>query len=760
MRAYLKDALHWMHLALLKPLTLEQEVQGFGWKQTLHVYLKVMSVSLPISLIVLAIVGGMWEWGGRGFYWFEAFSYPITSWLGVGLVLGLVHVSGLVRVLGFALVVCPFVGLVCGLGVGLSGRLSGGPFFGLLVGLTGGLSAVEPRGMLGVGLGVGLGIGMFAGLLVGLDRGLTEALYTVLVCAAAFLLVYARPFYLLPHLVQYHRAMKGGDPFGLIRRSPLYWDEVIALPLPFLTDWLVRLAHQDRERGIAEILFVAEKRPYQRRAAQRALLILATEELGQVRDLASMARAENVIKFIPAGAGYLPRGWEEVRHRVTAIATLAQDHETRVTPSGQLRVLEDLVGELESFRDAMALIEPPLGPALSPIASRWLALAKAAEGERRAKLEFTPIVNPFVVGNPLLPRDHEIFKGRRDIVAAIEENIINTGRRPTLLLYGRRRTGKSSTLLNLPRLLSSRFVPVYIDCQNAKWRDGDGPFCYHLAKTVYQELFQRRLLDGVKDARLEEFERYPFTRLDAYLDTVEDNCRKSSKQVLLSFDEYERLEEGIRSEKISLEVFNQLRNLVQHREQLVVLISGSHRFEELRGVNWSDYLINAKTLELSFLAREDALELITRPVPDFKLGYAPGVAGSILGLTHGQPFLLQALASDLVNHLNAEKRLVAEPGDLEVAAQKVLVTAQAYFFNTWKDDCSEEEREVLRVMADPAAEAKVSVHYAAALQQLARKEIVQRLDAGHAYTVELFRRWVMKEQAIGASQVMPREAAG
>jgi hypothetical protein len=46
----------------------------------------------------------------------------------------------------------------------------------------------------------------------------------------------------------------------------------------------------------------------------------------------------------------------------------------------------------------------------------------------------------------LLARDNELFKGRRDIIFAIEERIINTGQRPALLLYGRRRMGKTSTL--------------------------------------------------------------------------------------------------------------------------------------------------------------------------------------------------------------------------------------------------------------------------------------------------------------------------
>jgi hypothetical protein len=53
----------------------------------------------------------------------------------------------------------------------------------------------------------------------------------------------------------------------------------------------------------------------------------------------------------------------------------------------------------------------------------------------------------------------------------------------------------------------------------------------------------------------------------------------------------------------------------------VPLFSGGHRFEELKTVNWADYLINTKTLELSFLEPEEARELIERPGPDFNLRY-------------------------------------------------------------------------------------------------------------------------------------------
>lgn len=567
-----------------------------------------------------------------------------------------------------------------------------------------------------------------------------------------FLLFFLRPVYLIPYAVQYRRGKQALQPFKIFRNSPVYWDEVIATPLPKLTDWLVRLVHHDRKRGLEEIFFVAQQRPYQRRAAQRALIAIAIEDLQRIESLEGMATAAQLLEFLPAEAEHLLAGLSEAQRRIVAIAALAQDFLTRKTGTGQSKVLADLRPEIERFRDAMALAKPPVGTSFQPLASRWLAITGAAELECRRRIAFAPLPNPFIVGNPLQPRDQEVFKGRQDIIIAIEENIINPAQRPALLLYGRRRIGKSSTLLHLPKLLSSQFVPVYIDCQNAKWREGDAAFCYHLAAALFSELQSRRLLDALKRPALEEFETYPFTRLDAYLDQVEDRSRCAGKQILLTLDEYERLEEGIAASKFSTEIFNQLRNIVQHRQRIVVLFSGSHHFAELRAVNWSDYLINVKTLELSFLSREEAAELITQPVP--MLEYQPGLVDAILALTHCQPYLLQALASELVNHLNGERRLVATRDDLDLAVEKVLVTAQAYFSYTWNDDCGEEEREVLRALATDEA-GGCAPAYERTFLTLAQKEILERSDHRYVYTIELFRRWILKNQLpLGSSEHM------
>jgi len=742
MRKYLEESFHWLHLALFNPLTLAAETRQWTGRQQVTLYFRVLPVGLAASMTLVALGGGLAGLAGYAFDWTLAFARVLVAGFFGCLLVGLGY--GLVVGLGF--------GLLGGLVAGPAGGLGEGLAFGLVFGLLGGLVA-----------------GLVLGLLGGLGGGLDELLFGERITAAvivgfvsayipSFLLLYLRPFYLIPYAVQYRRGKKARDPFKIFRNSPVYWDEVVATPLPKLADWLVRLVHHDRKQGLKEILFVAEKRPYQRRAAQRALIAIAIEDLQRIGSLEGMATAAQLLEFLPAEAEHLPAGLSEAQRRIEAIAALAQDFLTRKTGTGQSKILADLRPEIDRFRDAMALVKPPVGTSFQPLASRWLAIAEAAEAECRRRSAFARLPNPFIVGNPLQPRDQEVFKGRQDIIIAIEENIINPAQRPALLLYGRRRIGKSSTLLHLPKLLSSQFVPVYIDCQNAKWREGDAAFCYHLAAALFSEMQSRRLLDALKRPALNEFEKYPFTRLDAYLDEVEDRSRSAGKQILLTLDEYERLEEGIAASKISTEIFNQLRNIVQHRERLVVLFSGSHRFAELRAVNWSDYLINVKTLELSFLSREEAAELITQPVP--MLEYEPGLVDAILALTHCQPYLLQALASELVNHLNTERRLVATRDDLDLAVEKVLVTAQAYFSYTWDEDCGEEEREVLRALATDEA-AGCAPAYERTFLTLAQKEILERSDHRYVYTIELFRRWILKNQLpLGDSEHMVTATPG
>jgi hypothetical protein len=309
-------------------------------------------------------------------------------------------------------------------------------------------------------------------------------------------------------------------------------------------------------------------------------------------------------------------------------------------------------------------------------------------------------------------------------------------------------------LLNLPRLMSSQFVPVFIDCQNQRFAYSDAMFCYHLARALYDELVKRKLTDGLAQPNKNEFAEHAFTRLDEWLDELEAHSQRIGKQILLTFDEYERLEEGLRDGKLTRAVLNQIRAIVQHRERLLVLFSGSHRFEELQTVNWSDYLINVQTLHLSFLTRDEARELIEHPTPEFALGYAPGVVERVLDLTHGQPYLVQALGSELVNLINRDQRKEAMLADLDVAIERVLGMAAAYFENNWRD-CNEQEQAVLRSLASQQAGDLTPAERQSALLSLSRKELVEQHGAQWQFTVELFRLWVKREKTAEEPALAP-----
>jgi hypothetical protein len=97
-------------------------------------------------------------------------------------------------------------------------------------------------------------------------------------------------------------------------------------------------------------------------------------------------------------------------------------------------------------------------------------------------------------------------------------------------------------------------------------------------------------------------------------------------------DEFERLSEVVEATG-SRAPLNFLRNLLQHRASWTLLFSGSHEPKELPDY-WSDYLINTRTLRVSYLDEDSAGELIVQPVEDFTNIYEPTAIDNIIHLTN------------------------------------------------------------------------------------------------------------------------------
>jgi hypothetical protein len=231
-------------------------------------------------------------------------------------------------------------------------------------------------------------------------------------------------------------------------------------------------------------------------------------------------------------------------------------------------------------------------------------------------------------------------------------------------------------------------------------------------------------------------EREPFAIFDEWLDAAE-RAMPEGLRVLVCLDEYERLGEPI-SAGWGAAVLDQLRNILQHRPRWVLMFTGAHTFAEL-GPAWTDRFISARRVRVSFLTREELLPLLTEPIPEFDMTYAPGALDAILDATNGQPFLTQAIAFELVQLLNEAERKQATLADIEQAIQRALISGGEYFANVWSD-AGDEGQAILRAII----KSESLPDFPAARQWLREHDVLN--DAGQ-FAVPMVRRWVQEKIA-------------
>ena len=90
--------------------------------------------------------------------------------------------------------------------------------------------------------------------------------------------------------------------------------------------------------------------------------------------------------------------------------------------------------------------------------------------------------------------------------------------------------------------------------------------------------------------------------------------------------------------------------------------------------------------------------------------------------------------------------MTATTDDLNIAVEKTLVSAQAYFHYAWSNECSDEEREALAELAP--GEDIWQDQRGAALQSLLRKEIVEKDQNGYRLSVKMFGFWILRYSAV------------
>ncbi|MGA1284863.1 MAG: AAA family ATPase, partial [Prochlorothrix sp.] len=232
----------------------------------------------------------------------------------------------------------------------------------------------------------------------------------------------------------------------------------------------------------------------------------------------------------------------------------------------------------------------------------------------------------------------------------------------------------------------------------------------------------------------EDLKLDPLVALQQWFDRIEAGLpsHQARRRFLLCLDEFERLEDLINTLG-NRAPLNFLRHILQHRRRWILLFSGSHPLDEL-SPDWSDTLINTRTLKLSYLQKPEARDLIQKPVPDFPDIYQAAAVDRILHLTHGQPYLVQLLCSETVEHLNQNQRRSATIADIDNLIPVAIDRASGYFSEFWRNTLTEPQRNSLAALltgADPSSQP------APVLRKLIQKDILHPPGHPHAYRLQV-----------------------
>ncbi len=550
--------------------------------------------------------------------------------------------------------------------------------------------------------------------------------------------------------------------FDYLRRCSLYWDERVYLPLPYLKQTLLIAYNESSQKALEEIAFIVAERPQQIRAARAAVLEIVVREVEQCDSLEKIARiADWLTTILPPETKLVdPRG----NAAIARVSDASRDAMRAIAPiglQGRRKALDDLQANLRkvypnTFRDQR------LNARLVHVIERWRNIASQRQEElMRAAQDVGNIDNPYKPGQQLALED-SLFVGRRDLAKELEGALSLGSRRPTFLLNGEKRMGKTSVLQQLPKLLGSRYISVFNNLQGAGIYASTEAFLGNLAEGIQREMEKRAMpVKPLQFSNLREKRRAStpaaYRSFEAWLDGVETVLREENRILLLTFDEFEMLEEAEQARYMDIRLLlNWMRSIIQFHSCIALLFSGTKTFDEmgkLAEIDWTGYFNNVQMLRVSFLHQREARHLILKPTPTFpgETLFPSHVVETIIVETGCHPLLVQAVCSALVTLLNVERREQATHEDVPKAVEKALEGWGGHFANLW-NRTDETQRACLEaLLAEKCLNQQGLIESTGrdgkmvrrAVQSLLRRDLIrQEEDGSYQIAVPMFRRWM------------------
>ncbi len=394
------------------------------------------------------------------------------------------------------------------------------------------------------------------------------------------------------------------------------------------------------------------------------------------------------------------------------------------------------------------------------IIEQWLQVIQTAPASLVVQVE-----NPYVTGAAVASGGP--FFGRQDIYAWVKSNLRGAGQNNVMVLFGQKRVGKSSILVQLARGKFSEdlrmnqsfpIVPIHIDMQG-NWAKSDRDFLHEIVRLIHHHMTEHPLVSKAPDMPGKAaFDNNPSEAFSSFMRAI-GGCIDPG-MVLLMFDEFEVLDQKVMDGAIHAEIFGLLRHEMQYNPHVGFIVAGSRLLEGTSKPYIA--LISAFTLqkEVSYLEEEEARDLIRLPLKD-RVFIEESAVDELVRVTHGHPLLLQTFCHELILQMNQKNHInfVSLEDTLRVIKQKSKVSGLCVFITNELDpiemdlateiaNCNEDGQQWVPETRIRAQMQNYSPQQITdGLNHLIARKLIERLVvpasvAGYRGVIPFFSRWI------------------
>ncbi|MGH2494316.1 MAG: TGS domain-containing protein [Ktedonobacteraceae bacterium] len=375
------------------------------------------------------------------------------------------------------------------------------------------------------------------------------------------------------------------------------------------------------------------------------------------------------------------------------------------------------------------------------------------------------LMNPFNISRPA---GGNMFFGRSEEIKIMQRELCDAEEGRALVLYGPRRSGKSSLCKQLiERYMHAPSWGVLCSLQNAR-RQTDAAILMQLAERigeVFQENFQRVApsWDDFRDSDPQiRFKRF----LKRCIEQVPDS------RLILVLDEFGGAVESVEKHILGFRFFTFWKELhisIPQLSLLFALPTSSHH--TLSAKPLAHTFSFAQSMEMTFLDSESARRLLSDPLRDLNIAIHPNTMARAVMLTGGNPYYLTLIGQHLISHLNRDlQKQVVGDNDLNQIIEKIIADRTSQNFDFLKSELVyHEEFLLLEKMIDLLTGSDLQevqlkkIAFRASMPTPVARRYLDRLCMGmildksgppsnpiYSFKIELVRRWLTHNRSFFA----------